>query len=116
MFGMESIDVPVLGIIENMAYFSPEDMPNKKYHIFGNEGAKQLAQQMDIALLGEIPILQSIREAADAGRPAILQKDTLIAKSFINLAKNIAEAIDKRNTNIKPTQVVQTSHTKGCSN
>lgn len=116
MFQMESIDVPVLGIIENMAYFSPEDMPNKKYYIFGKEGAKQLAQQMDIALLGEIPILQSIREAADAGRPAILQEDTLIAKSFINLAKNVAEAIDKRNTNIKPTQVVQTTHTKGCSN
>ena len=88
----------------------------KKYYIFGKEGAKQLAQQMDIALLGEIPILQSIREAADAGRPAILQEDTLIAKSFINLAKNVAEAIDKRNTNIKPTQVVQTTHTKGCSN
>tara|TARA_E500000331_G_C17269459_1_gene718570 strand:+ start:807 stop:1928 length:1122 start_codon:yes stop_codon:yes gene_type:complete len=116
MFGMESIDVPVLGIIENMAFFSTDDMPNKKYYIFGKEGAKQLAQQMDIALLGEIPILQSIREAADAGRPAILQKDTIIAKSFINLAKNVAEAIDKRNTNIKPTQVVQTTHTKGCSN
>ena len=116
MFQMESIDVPVLGIIENMAYFSPEDMPNKKYYIFGKEGAKQLAEQLDIPLLGEIPILQSIRESADAGRPAILQKDTLIAKSFINLARNIVEAVNKRNINVQPTQVVQISHSKGCSN
>ena len=99
-----------------MAYFSPEDMPNKKYYIFGKEGAKQLAEQLDIPLLGEIPILQSIRESADAGRPAILQKDTLIAKSFINLARNIVEAVNKRNINVQPTQVVQISHSKGCSN
>jgi ATP-binding protein involved in chromosome partitioning len=116
MFKMESINVPVLGIIENMAYFSPEDMPDKKYYIFGKEGAKELAEQMDIKLLAEIPIVQSVREAADAGRPAILQNDTSIAKSFITLAKNVIAVIEKRNTNIKPTQVVKTTHSKGCSN
>ena len=116
MFKMESINVPVLGIIENMAYFSPEDMPDKKYYIFGTDAAKELAEQMDIKLLAEIPIVQSVREAADAGRPAILQNDTSIAKSFITLAKNVIAVIEKRNTNIKPTQVVKTTHSKGCSN
>ena len=116
MFQMENINVPVLGIIENMAYFTPEDMPNKKYHIFGKEGAKELSEEINIELLGEIPIVQSVREAADAGRPAVLQKDTEIAKSFINLAKNVVAVVEKRNTNIKPTIAVQTTHSKGCSN
>jgi len=116
MFQMESINVPVLGIIENMAYFTPEDMPNKKYHIFGKEGAKELSEEMNIELLGEIPIVQSVREAADIGRPAVLQKDTEIAKSFINLAKNVVAVVEKRNDNIKPTIAVQTTHSKGCSN
>lgn len=116
MFQMESINVPVLGIIQNMAYFTPQDIPNKKYYIFGKEGVKELSEQMHIELLGEIPLVQSIREAADAGRPAILQKDTEIAKSFIHLAKNVLAVIDKRNTNIKPTTAVKTTHSKGCSN
>jgi len=116
MFLMESINVPVLGIIENMAYFTPEDMPNKKYYIFGKEGAKELAEQMNIELLAEIPIVQSVREAADAGRPAILQIDSPIAKSFLTLAKNVVAMIDKRNTKIKPTQAVKTTHSRGCSN
>ena len=115
MFQMESINVPVLGIIENMAYFAPEDMPNKKYYIFGKEGAKELAEQMNIELLAEIPIVQSVREAADAGRPAILQSDSPIAKSFITLAKNVVAVIDKRNTKIKPTQTVKTTHSRGWS-
>jgi len=115
MFQMESINVPVLGIIENMAYFTPGDIPNKKYYIFGKEGAKELSEQINIELLAEIPIVQSVREAADAGRPAILQKDTEIAKSFINLAKNVVAVIDKRNANIKPTIAVETTHSKGCS-
>ena len=116
MFQMESINVPVLGIIENMAYFTPEDMPNKKYYIFGKEGAKELAEQLNIELLAEIPIVQSVREAADAGRPAILQIDSPIAKSFLTLAKNVVAVIDKRNTKIKPTQAVKTTHSRGCSN
>ena len=116
MFQMESINVPVLGVVENMAYFMPTELPNKKYYIFGKEGAKVLAEQMNIELLAEIPIVQSIREAADAGRPVVLQQDTEIAKSFINLAKNVLVVIDKRNANIKPTIAVKTTHSKGCSN
>jgi ATP-binding protein involved in chromosome partitioning len=115
MFQMDSIEVPVLGIIENMAYFVTEDLPTKKHYIFGKEGAKALAEQMNVRLLAEIPILQSIREAADAGRPAVLQKNTYIAKSFLTLAKNIIEVVNQRNVNLEPTSVVNITHTRGCS-
>jgi len=115
MFRMESIDVPVLGMIENMAYFIPKELPKNKYYIFGKEGAKGLAEQMSIELLGEIPIVQSIREAADAGRPAILQKTTSIALELLNMTKNIVDAIEKRNKELKPTESVKTTHSKGCS-
>ena len=81
MFQQESIDVPVLGVVENMAYFTPEELPDNKYYIFGKDGAKNLAEDMDIALLGQVPIVQSVREAGDIGRPAAFQSDTLIAKS-----------------------------------
>jgi len=115
MFRMDSIDVPVLGMIENMAYFTPEELPDNKYYIFGKEGAKGLAEQMDIELLAEIPIVQSIREAADAGRPAILQGATPIALELLKMSENIVSAIEKRNINLKPTESVKTTHSKGCS-
>ena len=115
MFRMDSIDVPVLGMVENMAYFTPEDMPNKKYYIFGKEGAKGLAEQMDIDLLAEIPIVQSVREAADAGRPAVLQGATPIAIELLNMAKNVVAAIEKRNTTLAPTKAVELTNSKGCS-
>src|SRR5690606_6439600 len=76
MFRQESINVPVLGIIENMAYFTPEELPENKYYIFGKEGAKNLAQDLDVPYLGELPLVQSIREAGDIGRPAALQTAT----------------------------------------
>ena len=115
MFRMDSIDVPVLGMIENMSYFTPEELPDNKYYIFGKEGAKGLAEQMDIDLLAEIPIVQSIREAADAGRPAILQGSTPIAIELLNMAKNVVASIEKRNVALPPTSAVQTTHTSGCS-
>jgi ATP-binding protein involved in chromosome partitioning len=115
MFRMDSIDVPVLGMVENMSYFSPEDFPDNKYYIFGKEGAKGLAEQMDIDLLAEIPIVQSIREAADAGRPAILQGATPIAIELLNMAKNVVASIEKRNVALPPTSAVQTTHSAGCS-
>jgi ATP-binding protein involved in chromosome partitioning len=115
MFRMDSIDVPVLGMIENMSYFTPEELPNNKYYIFGKEGAKGLAEQMDIDLLAEIPIVQSIREAADAGRPAILQGATAIAIELLNMAKNVVASIEKRNVALPPTSAVQTTHSSGCS-
>ena len=115
MFRMDSIDVPVLGMIENMSYFTPEELPDNKYYIFGKEGAKGLAEQMDIDLLAEIPIVQSIREAADAGRPAILQGATAIAIKLLNMAKNVVASIEKRNVALPPTSAVQTTHSAGCS-
>ena len=115
MFRMDSIDVPVLGMIENMSYFTPEELPGNKYYIFGKEGAKGLAEQMDLDLLAEIPIVQSIREAADAGRPAILQGATAIAIELLNMAKNVVASIEKRNVALPPTSAVQTTHSAGCS-
>ena len=114
MFQMESINVPVLGIIENMAYFIAEGS-SKKHYIFGNGGAKGLSEQMNIELLAEIPLLQSVREAADAGRPAVLQNSTAISFQFIDMAKKTVEAIKKRNSNLAPTQAVELTHSKGCS-
>ena len=115
MFRMDSIDVPVLGIIENMAYFTPAELPNNKYYIFGKEGAKGLAEQMKIDLLAEIPIVQSLREAADAGRPAVLQGTTPLAIELLKMAKNVVEAIEKRNTTLAPTKAVELTNSKGCS-
>ena len=115
MFQMDSINVPVLGIVENMAYFTPEDLPNKKYYIFGKEGAKGLAEQMNIDLLAEIPLVQSVREAADIGRPAVLQGATDIAIALTNMAKKVVEKIEQRISEQDKTKVVKTSNTAGCS-
>ena len=115
MFQMDSINVPVLGIVENMAYFTPEELPNNKYYIFGKEGAKGLAEQMNIDLLAEIPLVQSVREAADVGRPAVLQGATDIAIALTNLAKKVVEKIEQRNSEQDKTKVVKTSNTAGCS-
>ena len=115
MFQMESINVPVLGIVENMAYFTPEELPNNKYYIFGKEGAKGLAEQLEIELLAQIPLVQSVREAADAGRPAVLQGTTHIALELLSMTKNILASITKRNTNLAPTKAVELTNSKGCS-
>ena len=116
MFRMESIDVPVLGMIENMSYFVSDDNSKNRHYIFGKEGAKGLAEQMGIKLLSEIPLMQSIREAADAGRPAILQDSTLISSSLMKMVTNMVDVVVERNKNIKPTETVKITHTKGCSN
>ena len=115
MFQMEEIDVPVLGIVENMSYFIPPDSQDKKYYIFGNSGAKLLAEDLNISLLAEIPIEQSIREAADAGRPAAMQKNTFTSKIFNKLSNDLVNIIQKRNVNLPPTKRVEITHNKGCS-
>ncbi len=115
MFQQESIQVPVLGIVENMAYFTPEELPNNKYYIFGKDGAKNLAEQLGIDLLAQIPIVQSLREASDAGRPAVLQEDSAISNSFINFAKEVVKSVDKRNSNLPSTEAVKITNMKGCS-
>ena len=89
MFQMESIGVPVLSIVENMSYFTPAELPDNKYYIFGEGGAQQLAQQLNLPLLAEIPLVQSVREAADVGRPAVLQGATPAAIAFAKMAENV---------------------------
>jgi len=114
MFQMESINVPVLGIVENMSYFSPQELPENKYYIFGKDGAKDLASKLDLPLLAEIPLVQSVREAADVGRPAVLQGATDIAQSFVDLAENVVLQMNERNK-LEPTKKVEITTMSGCS-
>jgi ATP-binding protein involved in chromosome partitioning len=93
MFQMQNINVPILGIVENMAYFTPEELPNNKYYIFGKDGAKNMAENLNIPLLAEIPIVKSICDAGDAGRPAVLQENTPQAMAFLELAKSVAQQV-----------------------
>lgn len=115
MFQLDSINVPVLGVVENMAYFTPEELPENKYYIFGKEGARLMAEQMNIDLLGEIPLVQSVREAADIGRPAVLQGSTKVANALSDLAKKIVQNIDKRNNELEKTKTVELTNKAGCS-
>ena len=103
MFKLPSVNVPVLGVVENMSYFCPPDMPDRKYYVFGQDGAKNLASNMGVPLLGEIPIVQSIREAGDAGRPAVLQNDTTQARAFMEMTENAAREIAIRNASLATT-------------
>lgn len=93
LFNLPALNVPVLGIVENMAWFTPEELPDNKYYIFGKDGAKNLAEEMNLPLLGQIPLVQSIREAGDIGRPAVLQGTTPQALAFIEMAQNVAQQV-----------------------
>lgn len=115
MFQQESINVPVLGIIENMAYFTPEELPDNKYFIFGKEGAKHLAEDLNVRLLGEVPLVQSVREAGDVGRPAALQENTPIAEAFETLTRNVVEETVRRNTSLPATEAIKITTMAGCS-
>ncbi|MXO33630.1 P-loop NTPase [Apibacter sp. B3889] len=116
MFQMPEINVPVLGLIENMAYFTPKELPNNKYYIFGKKGVKKLAESMDLPFLGEIPIIQSIREASDYGRPAVLQEYEMVSGIYMNLAKNMISSLVKRNEDLPPSEAVRITTMAGCSN
>ncbi len=115
MFQQESINVPVLGIVENMAYFTPEELPNNKYYIFGKEGAKHLSEDLKVPFLGEIPLVQSIREAGDVGRPAAMQTATPIEEAFDALTKNVVQQTVARNSNIPPTEAIKITTMAGCA-
>lgn len=115
MFQQESINVPVLGIVENMAYFTPDELPENKYYIFGKEGARNLATDLGVPFLGEIPLVQSIREAGDLGRPAALQTATALESSFEELTRNIVQETVNRNTSLPPTEAVKITTMAGCS-
>ncbi|MBT4918514.1 MAG: Mrp/NBP35 family ATP-binding protein [Flavobacteriaceae bacterium] len=115
MFQQKNIQVPVLGVIENMAYFTPEELPDNKYYIFGKQGAQNLSEDLNVAFLGEIPLVQSIREAGDSGRPAALQEETPLARAFEKITKKVIEELNSRNEILPPTEVIQMTNSVGCS-
>ena len=115
MFLSDSINVPVLGIIENMAYFTPEELPNNKYYIFGKEGAKNLAADLNVPFLGEVPLVQSIREAGDYGRPAALQTASVIENVFEEITRNVVQETVNRNESLPPTEAIKITTMAGCS-
>jgi ATP-binding protein involved in chromosome partitioning len=115
MFAQDAIQVPVLGIIENMSYFTPAELPENKYYIFGEGGAKHLAERMGVALLGEIPLVQSVREAGDVGRPAALQDHTPVSDAFESLTKEVVSELVKRNETLPPTEAIRITTMAGCS-
>ena len=115
MFQQDSINVPVLGIIENMAYFTPAELPENKYYIFGKEGAKNLAEDLEVPFLGEVPLVQSIREAGDIGRPAALQTATAIEEAFEELTRSVVQQVVDRNENLPATEAIKITTMAGCS-
>ncbi|MFV8379805.1 P-loop NTPase [Flavobacterium sp. LB3R33] len=115
MFMSEAINVPVLGIIENMAYFTPEEFPENKYYIFGKEGARNLAEDLEVPFLGEVPIVQSIREAGDFGRPAAMQTGSIIETVFEEITRNVVQEVVSRNENLPATEAVKITTMAGCS-
>jgi ATP-binding protein involved in chromosome partitioning len=115
MFLSDAVKVPVLGIIENMAYFTPEELPENKYYIFGKEGAKNLAADLQVPLLGEVPLVQSIREAGDYGRPAALQTASVLESIFETITRNVVQETVNRNESLPPTEAIKITTMAGCS-
>lgn len=107
MFNNKSINVPILGLIENMAWFTPAELPDKKYYIFGEGGVKRLAQEKNVNFLGEIPIVQSIREDGDKGTPSAMDPESIVGKAFMEVGREVVEAVNYRNEHLDPTQRVE---------
>ena len=115
MFKKENINVPVLGLIENMSYFTPFELPKNKYYLFGKDGAKNLASDLKIPFLGDLPIIQSIREAGDFGRPASMQDDTISENIFNEISKNMLSQLVIRNKELPETEIIKITTMSGCS-
>jgi len=107
MFRSDKINVPVIGLVENMAWFTPEELPDNKYYIFGKDGGKELAAKLNVPLLGQIPIVQGICEGGDQGKPVVLDANAPVAAAFDRLAKNVISETEKRNADLPPTKVVE---------
>ena len=107
MFTNDKVNVPILGLVENMAWFTPAELPDNKYYIFGREGAKKLAEEMNVPLLGQIPIVQSICENGDKGTPVALDENTMTGRAFLSLAAAVVRQVDRRNVEKAPTQIVE---------
>lgn len=109
MYTNDKVNVPILGLVENMAWFTPAELPESKYYIFGKEGTKRLAEEMNVPLLGQIPLVQSICESGDNGMPVALDENSLTGQAFIRLAQNVVEQTNLRNDNFSPTTIVEVS-------
>jgi len=109
MFLLPSVNVPIIGVVENMAWFTPEDLPDRKYFLFGQGGGEKLARLSNTSVLGQIPIVQGIRESGDAGYPAVMAKNPIVSEAFKTLAKNVSEQVALRNEKLAPTKVVAVS-------
>lgn len=107
MFTNDKVNVPILGLVENMAWFTPAELPENKYYIFGKEGAKRLAEKMNVPLLGQIPIVQSICESGDKGTPVALDENTVTGRAFLQLAAAVVRQVDRRNMEMAPTRIVE---------
>ena len=107
MFMMPNINVPVLGLVENMAWFTPAELPDSKYYIFGKDGVKKLAEELHVPLLGEIPLIQSVRESGDKGVPAALEDSHLAFPYFMKLAESVIEQVNIRNENLPQSKIVE---------
>ena len=109
MYQNDKVNVPILGLIENMAWFTPAEHTDEKYNLFGKEGVKNLAEEMNIPLLGQIPIVQSICENGDNGTPVALDAGSIVGNAFIQLAQKVVDATKKRNEELEPTKIVEVS-------
>lgn len=107
MFTNDKVNVPILGLVENMAWFTPAELPENKYYLFGKEGAKNLAEEMNVPLLGQIPIVQSICEGGDKGTPVALDENSITGMAFMELADNVVKQVNKRNEEMEPTKIVE---------
>ena len=106
MYTNEKVNVPILGLVENMAWFTPAELPENRYYIFGKEGCKQLAEELNVPLLGQIPVVQSICESGDQGTPVALDAATTTGRAFLQLAAAVVRQVDKRNIEQEPTKIV----------
>lgn len=106
MYRNEKVNVPILGLVENMAYFTPAELPNNKYYIFGKDGCKQLAEQMNLPLLAQIPLVASVCESGDQGKPISLDSNSVTGQSFLSLAQSVVTVVNRRNKNMAPTKIV----------
>jgi ATP-binding protein involved in chromosome partitioning len=107
MFGQAQVNVPIIGLVENMSYFTPEELPNNKYYIFGKEGGKRLAEEYDLPFLGQIPLVQSIREGGDNGVPVMMSDDEITKKAFEDFTAHVVRSVSMRNANMKSTEIAE---------
>ena len=109
MYRNDKVNVPILGLVENMAWFTPAELPENRYYIFGKEGCKQLAQEMELPLLAQIPLVQGLCESGDNGQPAALSSETMTGLAFVNLAQSVVTVVNRRNQTLPKTKIVHTS-------